>query len=98
MKAKRAPPVPPIHRLPTEILERILVFSQNPSFARVTPAIGVMLSGKKTLMEFVIAAFAPTWDAWFGQELGEIDSYTGFLEDPARIAGDPVFQVCIPSL
>ncbi|KAI1804799.1 hypothetical protein F4811DRAFT_518494 [Daldinia bambusicola] len=55
-----------LEKIPLEILERILWYSENVNLPRSSPLVGRLLSGHSTLRETFIAAFQPTWDAWFG--------------------------------
>jgi len=93
-KAK-APPAP-IEELPTEILEPIIFMSGNLNFLRSSLRIGYRFSSTSFLTELCIAAFAPTWDMWFGYHRDEISSHHAYLWDPAHVQGNPDFQVCHP--
>jgi hypothetical protein len=92
---KSKKPAAPIEELPTEILERITFMSRNLNFLRSSLRIGYRLSSTSFLTELLEAAFAPTWDKWFGHEK------TGFSLPAANVAeipGDPGFQVRNPPL
>ncbi|KAL2020963.1 hypothetical protein VTK56DRAFT_7737 [Thermocarpiscus australiensis] len=84
-----------VEQLPTEILERIAFMSENLNFLRSSLRIGYLLSSKSFLTELLAAAFAPTWDQWFGCPRSKVHSYRGFLEDYERIGGSPDFQSAV---
>ncbi|KAI1662847.1 hypothetical protein F4813DRAFT_342136 [Daldinia decipiens] len=74
-----------LEKIPLEILERILWYSENVNLPRSSPLIGRLLSGRSTLRETFIVAFQPTWDAWFG--------CIGYRHDSTLPAeGNPDFQ------
>ncbi|KAI0848471.1 hypothetical protein F5Y00DRAFT_238409 [Daldinia vernicosa] len=74
-----------LEKIPLEILERILWYSENVNLPRSSPLIGRLLSGRSTLRETFIVAFQPTWDAWFG--------CVGDRNDSTRpTEGNPDFQ------
>ena len=75
-----------LEKIPLEILERILWYSENVNLPRSSPLVGRLLSGHSTLRETFIVAFQPTWDAWFGS-VGHRDDLTRPTE------GNPEFQV-----
>ncbi|OAA62500.1 hypothetical protein SPI_04040 [Niveomyces insectorum RCEF 264] len=77
-------------RLPLELLERIFVLSQNVNLALCSRRLGRLLSGRATLLEMVLAAFAPTWDRCFGQRVDQIVS-----ADRDNPPGDPAFQTAV---
>ncbi|KAK0633295.1 hypothetical protein B0T14DRAFT_491495 [Immersiella caudata] len=95
---KKAPGAP-IERLPKEILEMILLWSENLNFPKASHRIGCVLSGESTFTRVVLSAFGPTWDLWFGVRPCEIVTYcTSWMEpgstvkDPKRMGGNPEFQ------
>ena len=80
--------------LPLEVLERIFLMSENINFARCSRRIGACLSSRSLLLETLVAAFAPTWDNWFGCVSSEVSSYKGYItSDASRFGGNPEFQV-----
>lgn len=85
----------PIEQLPTEILHRILLFSQEPNFPRASLRIGSLLSHASFYTDIVFQAFAPTWDMWLGCKKRLVSSYTGWFEDHDRFGGDPELQVSL---
>lgn len=98
VKAQPSKPLRPRHRstiekLPTEILQRILLLSRELNFPRASLVIGYRLSPKSFLSEMVLQAFAPTWDNWFGCLKRNVISYHRWLDDKERFGGDQVFQV-----
>lgn len=52
--------------LPSEILEKILLYSTNLSLPHASPVIGAKLSERATLIRLLMWAFHETWDQWFG--------------------------------
>ncbi|KAI1642853.1 uncharacterized protein F4817DRAFT_351850 [Daldinia loculata] len=74
-----------LEKIPLEILERILWYSENVNLPRSSPLIGRLLSGRSTLRETFIVAFQPTWDSWFGC-IGDRNDSTRPTE------GNPDFQ------
>ncbi|KAK3935603.1 hypothetical protein QBC46DRAFT_46060 [Diplogelasinospora grovesii] len=91
-KQKTRSKLAPIERLPTEILQRIFLLSENLSFPRSSLHVGLLLSPKSFLTELVVYAFSPTWDVWFGCPVEGVVSYTGWHEDETRIGGDLTLQ------
>jgi hypothetical protein len=91
-------PAAPIEELPTEILERIIFLAGNLNFLRSSLRLGYRFSAPSFLTELLGAAFAPTWDAFFGhpRELINTDLRIYFLttDHTERMLGDPSFQVC----
>jgi hypothetical protein len=93
-RLRRKGKCPLLEKLPLEVLERIFVFSENVEFLKCSRKIGGMLSNHSSLVEFVAAAFGPTWDNWFGCVSKEVMSYKGNMTQHAsRLGGDPKFQV-----
>ncbi|KAB5560147.1 hypothetical protein GE09DRAFT_1220806 [Coniochaeta sp. 2T2.1] len=82
----------PIEKLPTEILHRIHLFSQEPNFPKASLRIGRLLSHRSFHADLVVQAFAPTWDLWMGAVKAHVNSYHGWFEDSDRFGGDPVLQ------
>ncbi|KAI1156301.1 hypothetical protein F4825DRAFT_322279 [Nemania diffusa] len=84
--------------LPLELVERIFWLSENVNFPRASLRLGRLLSGRPTLHQTFLAAFAPTWEVWFGCVDGRgtqsptIHSYVGWQEDEDRFGGNPRFQ------
>ncbi|KAM0282238.1 hypothetical protein ACHAQH_003102 [Verticillium albo-atrum] len=62
-------------QLPLEILERIFYLSENLAFPRCSPLLGRLLSGRQTLLGAAVAAFAPTWDAWYGVDQRRLQGF-----------------------
>jgi hypothetical protein len=91
-KSKR--PAAPVEELPTEILENIILMSQNLNFLRSSLRIGYRFSSLSFLTELLKAAFGPTWQMWLGYHRARIpfEDYTRY----STIPGDPDFQVCRP--
>jgi hypothetical protein len=85
----------PIEQLPKEILEMVLLCSQNVYFPKASHRIGCVLSGESTLMRVVLSAFEPTWDVWFGALPREVQGYHEWRRDSERLGGDPKFQVSV---
>lgn len=82
-------------QLPQEILERIFVASENLALPLVNRELYHRLSTDSVKYQLVGAAFGPTWDAWYGLDNDEVQSYYGWVSDAGRIAGDPTFQSAI---
>jgi hypothetical protein len=97
-KAKK--PAATIEQLPAEILERIILMSRNLNFLRSSLRIGYRFSSRVFLTELLEAAFAPTWDLWFGYDSIIVFSHweKNGVPDSAEVPGDPNFQVCCKSL
>jgi hypothetical protein len=93
-KSKR--PAAPIEELPTEVLERIIFMSRNLNFLRSSLRIGYRFSSTSFLSELLEAAFAPTWDMWYGHDRHVASCDHEYLLDPDRIPGDADFQVRNP--
>jgi hypothetical protein len=89
-------PAAPIEELPTEILERIIFMSRNLNFLRSSLRLGYRFSSPSFLVELVRAAFAPTWDMWYGHTRNEVIIHHDYLSHHTAIPGDPDFQVCSP--
>ncbi|KUI74543.1 hypothetical protein VM1G_10179 [Cytospora mali] len=81
-----------LDQLPQEILERIFIASQNLFLPLVNRELYHMLSNDSVKYRLVGAAFAPTWDAYYGCDNFEVVSYDGWQSDVERIEGDPTFQ------
>jgi hypothetical protein len=87
-KAKK--PAAAIEELPTEILERIIFMSGNLNFLRSSLRVGYRFSSPSFRTELLEAAFAPTWDVWYGRGRPKVDLSILDLEP---VPGDPDFQV-----
>lgn len=83
--------------LPLEVLEDIFLLSENVNFATSSPLLGCRLSARVTLVNFVTAAFAPTWEQFFAVELVTYRSYNGWFRDFDRLPGNASFQVSTTS-
>jgi hypothetical protein len=79
-----------IEMLPTEILERIIMMSENINFLRASLRIGKRFSNPSFLNELVEAAFAPVWDQYYGVEFRSRFWADG---DIVQDLGNPTFQV-----
>lgn len=90
-RRKKAPPR--LSQLPQEILERIFTVSMNLALPLVNRELHHRLSTNSVRYQLVGAAFGPTWDAWYGLDNSEVQSYDGWMSDADRIAGDATFQV-----
>ncbi|KAK1846655.1 actin cortical patch protein [Colletotrichum chrysophilum] len=94
----------PVEHMPLEILERILLFSENLNLLRCNNRIGALLSGRGTLINVIISAFHSTWDCWFGVDrhtiktvlkrgaTDESRSFRRYEKFPELFPGDPEFQ------
>lgn len=91
MKRKKA--LPRLSQLPQEILERVFIASLNLALPLANRELYHRLSSDSVKYQLAGAAFGPTWDAWYGLQNGEVQSYDGWMADADRIAGDPAFQV-----
>lgn len=92
---KRKKALPRLSQLPQEILERVFIASRNLALPLVNRELYHRLSSASVRYQLVGAAFGPTWDAWYGLENGQVQSYDGWISDADRIAGDPTFQSAI---
>ncbi|KAK4229005.1 hypothetical protein QBC38DRAFT_473454 [Podospora fimiseda] len=52
----------PVETLPTEILERITIMSENVNFVRSSARIGRLLSHRSFYLQLLLGCFRPTWD------------------------------------
>lgn len=86
---------PELNKIPQEILERIFVASENLALSLVNHELYRRLSSNSVKYQLVGAAFGPTWDAWYGLDNDEVQSYCGWMSDAGRIAGDPALQSAI---
>ncbi|KAK7209651.1 hypothetical protein V2G26_016829 [Clonostachys chloroleuca] len=73
--------------LPSEILEKILLYSTNLALPRTSPLIGLRLSERATLVRLFILAFHETWDQWFGSPVSE--------KEEGTFEGNPELQTAI---
>jgi len=84
--------------VPLEVLESIFWHSENINLPLSSLRFGWVLSGRPTLRQTFINAFAPTWDAWHGyvQTFAgpgpRTFSLDGVEADPGEWAGNPEFQ------
>lgn len=85
--------LPRLSQLPQEILERVFIASRNLSLPLVNRELHHRLSSDFIKYQLIGAAFGPTWDAWYGLDSNEVESYEGWISDVDRIEGDPSFQV-----
>jgi hypothetical protein len=83
----------PVEKLPTEVLQRIFLYSEEVGFPLASLRIGRLLSHRSFYVETVLEAFRPTWDLWLGVIKQGVESYYGWYEDYERFGGDPIFQV-----
>ncbi|GAB1312219.1 hypothetical protein MFIFM68171_02429 [Madurella fahalii] len=90
LKTKR--PAALIEQLPTEILERITIMSQNLNFPRSSLRLGYILSDRSFLTDVLVTAFGGTWDLWFGRLLRNIFAHCTFTNGYPQFGGDPAFQ------
>lgn len=97
-------PAAPIEELPTELLERIILMSQNLNVLRSSLRIGYRFSSPAFLTELLEAAFAPTWGVWFGYDKEVVcspdeeilqDLGNSRTLDPNWVPGDPDFQSAV---
>jgi hypothetical protein len=87
---------PSLETLPVELVEKILLYSNNLALPNASHRLGLSLSARATLIRLVIHAFHGTWDQWFGIILHEER-----INHPATSEGkfvpydegDPVLQV-----
>ncbi|KAK4043757.1 hypothetical protein C8A01DRAFT_32076 [Parachaetomium inaequale] len=88
-------PAAPVEQLPAEILERIILMSRNLNFLRSSLRIGYRFSSRVFLTELLEAAFAPTWDMWFGYPRDVVLHHRKGVSDSALVPGDPDFQTAV---
>ncbi|KAG5750992.1 hypothetical protein H9Q69_013861 [Fusarium xylarioides] len=84
---------PAIQALPAEILESIFLYSANVALPRSAPIIGSKLSGRATLIRFIIWAFQDTWE----QSFGDPEKFAAI--DKNRVSGNWQLQstiLCLP--
>ncbi|KAF5023506.1 hypothetical protein F66182_4457 [Fusarium sp. NRRL 66182] len=84
---------PVLQALPAEILESIFLYSANTALPRSAPVIGAKLSGRATLLRFIMWAFHDTWDQCFG-----IPQKEDILGKNNRVGGDRHLQSAILNL
>ncbi|KAF9771605.1 hypothetical protein IL306_010754 [Fusarium sp. DS 682] len=77
---------PALQALPAEILESIFLYSANVALPRSAPIMGSKLSGRATLIRFIIWAFQDTW----GQSFGDPEKFAAI--DKNSIAGNRQLQ------
>jgi hypothetical protein len=78
---------PVLQALPAEIIESIFLYSANVDLPRASPVIGAKLSGRVTLIRFLMWAFHDTWNQCFG------NLSTGPAKDKSDVGGDRQLQV-----
>ncbi|KAF4448209.1 hypothetical protein F53441_8370 [Fusarium austroafricanum] len=83
---------PVLQALPTEILESIFLYSANVALPRSAPILGAKLSGRATLIRFIIWAFQDTWEQCFGAP------EKAFALDKNNIFGDRYLQSTVLNL
>lgn len=96
-RPRRSKPPPRLSQLPQEILERIFIASTNLALPLANRELYHRLTSTSVRYQLIAAAFGPTWDAWYGVDAAEVQSYDGWMVDAHRIAGNPAFQVRHPS-
>lgn len=84
---------PVLESLPAELLESILLYSENLSLPRSSQIIGAKLSGKATLLRLFMMAFHDTWEQWFGIPKTQFQGPTPKVKELASCDGDVLFQV-----
>ncbi|QPC69913.1 hypothetical protein HYE68_000665 [Fusarium pseudograminearum] len=89
-RATRLKPV--LQTLPAEIIESIFLYSANVDLPRASPVIGAKLSGRVTLIRFLMWAFYDTWDQCFG------NLSTDPAKDKSDVGGDRQLQSTILNL
>lgn len=91
---------PKLESLPAEILEKILLYSENLSLPHASLVIGVRLSERATLIRFFISAFRDTWDQGFGIPVNKDLLTRSILSKRKKgvCQGDSALQVCILAL
>lgn len=82
-----------LESLPAELLESILLYSENLSLPRSSQIIGAKLSGKATLLRLFMMAFHDTWEQWFGIPKTQFQGPTPKVKELASCDGDVLFQV-----
>lgn len=85
--------LPWLSQLPQELLERVFLASKNLALPLVNREMHHRLTTDSIKYQLVGAAFATTWDGWYGIDAAEVVSYDGWKLDTNRIEGDAVFQV-----
>lgn len=91
---------PALDSLPSEILEKILLYSSSLDFPHASPVIGAKLSEKATLVRFFIWTFHETWDQWFGVPTSKAlhQGPPVFGAKRKRVEGDHSQQVSLPDI
>ena len=87
-----------LESLPAELLESILLYSENLSLPRSSHLIGAKLSGRATLLRLFMMAFHDTWNQWFGIPKTQLHGPRPKQKEWASFDGDAVFQVRMESL
>ncbi|KAI1069660.1 hypothetical protein LB507_008442 [Fusarium sp. FIESC RH6] len=83
---------PTLQALPSEILESIFLYSANVALPGASLVMGAKLSGRATLIRFLIWAFHETWDQSFG------NISTSAEKDKSDVNGDRQLQSTILDL
>ncbi|KAF4331751.1 hypothetical protein FBEOM_14483 [Fusarium beomiforme] len=83
---------PALQALPAEILESIFLYSASVALPRSAPIMGSKLSGRATLIRFIIWAFQDTWE----QSFGDPEKFAAI--DKNSIAGNRQLQSTILTL
>lgn len=74
--------------LGVELVEKIFLLSENLNFPKASPQLGWLLSSRTILLQIVIQAFGPTWEAFWSAESDE--------KAASEVsAGDPLFQTSV---
>ncbi|KIE00182.1 hypothetical protein MAJ_03839, partial [Metarhizium majus ARSEF 297] len=81
-----------LESLPAELLESILLYSENLSLPRSSHLIGAKLSGRATLLRLFMLAFHDTWNQWFGIPKTQLHGPRPKQKEWASFDGDAVFQ------
>lgn len=79
-----------LERLPTELLERIFLFSLNFNLPRSSPVISVKLSNQHLYITTALAVFDPTWRYTFEHS----NKLASDAQNRQNVPGDPDLQVC----
>jgi hypothetical protein len=83
----------PLELLPLEILEEIVLLSENAELPRASLRLGYRLSSEIFLRRLLIYAFAPTWNLCYGSMTSKLEKRTRFHNTASL--DNPEFQVCL---